>query len=158
MLRVAERFAQRSEGFRLAVIAVDVAHALQEVRVSVVVDAVPAPFKAVVNSLAQSLGRAAARDADDGHVELPVLHETLQRGEDLLVREVARDTEDYERIRLLRRHGAAYRFGAAGRSTWPPNSRRIAESKRFAKSSWSRELNRANNAVASTGTGTPAST
>src|SRR6185503_398394 len=41
---------------------------------------------------------------------------------------------------------------------WPPNSRRIAESRRFAKSSWSRELKRAKSAVASTGTGTPAST
>ena len=52
---------------------------------------------------------------------------------------------------------ARYFAGAAARSMWPPNSCRIADNSRLAKSSWLRELKRANNAVASTGTGTPAS-
>src|SRR5688572_8192483 len=159
MLRVAERLTQRGERFRLAVIAVDVAHELREARVGVFVDAVLAAVEAVANSLAQSLdARSAARDADHGNVELAVLHEALERRKNLLVREVARDAEDHERIRLFPGHGVLYRLGAPGRSTWPPNSWRIADSNRFAKSSWLRELKRANNAVARTGTGTPAST
>jgi hypothetical protein len=55
VLRVAERLAQRSECFWLAVVAVDVAHELREARVGRFVDAAFAAFEAVANSLAQSL-------------------------------------------------------------------------------------------------------
>jgi hypothetical protein len=99
------------------------------------VEAVLAAFEAVADSLAQPSSPEPPRAAPITGRRALRVHEALQRGKDLLVREVARDTENYERIRLLRGHDALYGFGAAVRSMWPPNSRRMAERSRFAKSS-----------------------
>ncbi len=94
MRGIAERFAQRGERFRLAIVAVDVAQELREARKGRFVDAVLACLEAVANPLAQVLdARAAACHADDGDIEDPMADEALQRGKNLLVREVAGDAK-----------------------------------------------------------------
>src|SRR5262249_60778613 len=46
------------------------------------------------------------RHADHRHVEVAALHHRLQRGKDLLVREITRRAEEYERIRMVVAHRA----------------------------------------------------
>src|SRR5262249_25565330 len=85
---------------------------------------------------------AGLRHADDRHVEVTGLHHRLQRGKDLLVREVAGRAEEGEGIGsdvdVAHMRPRIYaRF-----SRWPPNSNRMAESSLSAKSASPRELKR----------------
>jgi len=58
-----------------------------------------------------------ARDADDWKVELSPAREHLQRGKDLLEREVSRRTEEDERIRS--RSAVWHRRQRNGRRSYP---------------------------------------
>ena len=82
--------------------------------------------------------------ADDRHVEVAALHHRLQRREDLLVGEVAGRAEEDQRVGVRFAHGRSLIRARyfAGFSTWPPNSKRIAESSLFWKSASPRELKR----------------
>src|SRR5262249_59871874 len=73
----------------------------------------------------------------------------LQRGEDLLVGEVTRRAEEDEGVRA--------RGGHDFFSAWPPNSNRMAESRRSWNSASPRELKRSKSEAASTCAGTPSS-
>src|SRR6185369_17710992 len=88
-------------------------------------------------------------DTDDGHVEVAAACHRLQGGEDLLVREVAGRAEKDE--------GVGTRGGHDFFSTWPPNSNRIAESRRSWNSASPRELKRSKSEAARTCAGTPSS-
>ena len=70
---------------------------------------------ALARPLAQLLEAAVAGDADDRHVERAAANHRLQRGEDLLEREVAGGAEEDQGIGIVRPCG--YFF-----STWPPNA------------------------------------
>ena len=71
MRGVAERLSQSRERFRIAIIAVDVAHELASASMPLV-EAVLAGFEAVADLLAEPLdSRAGARDADQGTSSVP---------------------------------------------------------------------------------------
>src|ERR1051325_3364188 len=89
------------------------------------------------------------RDADDRHVEMTAASHRLQGREDLLVGQVPGRTEEDERVR---RRGGHDFF-----STWPPNSNRMAESRRSWNSASPRELKRSKSEAARTCAGTPSS-
>ena len=153
---VAERLAQRVERRRVVVVAVDVAQQPAElgegraVEPAVLLEAVARPRLELVEVPA-GLG-----DADDRHVEVAALHHRLQRREDLLVGEVAGGAEEDERVGVRVAHRARPLASlAAGFSTWPPNSKRIADSSLSGKSASPRELKRSYSAAVSTGAGTP---
>src|ERR1051325_11069553 len=80
-------------------------------------------------------------DPDDGHLEATAPGQRLQRRKNLLVGQIAGGAEEHEGVR---RGGCHFHlFGTcAGFSAWPPNSRRIADSTRLAKSASPRELKR----------------
>src|SRR5262249_25427503 len=86
---------------------------------------------------------------------MAALHHRLQRGKDLLVREVAGRAVEDERVAARGAHRALRSPGCFSR--WPPNSKRMAERSLSAKSASPRELKRSNSAVVSTGTGTASS-
>ena len=89
----------------------------------------PVALDALLHVRAELLQRPLrARHADDGHVEVPALRQRLERGEDLLVREIAARAEEDEAV------GAGRAHAPGSRSRWPPNSKRIAESTRSWKS------------------------
>src|SRR5262245_14890275 len=94
---------------------------------------------------------AAPRDPDDRDVEVAAAGHRMERGKDLLVGEIAREPEEDERV------GARPRHLRASFSTWPPNSKRIAESTRSWKSASPCEARRSKSAAASTCAGTPSS-
>ena len=97
---------------RVLVVAVDVAQqAAQRVERRGIEPAVL--LEAVLGAGLELVERPAGlRHADDRHVEVAALHHRLQRGKDLLVREVAGRAEEHEGV------------GVRGRSSWAPASRR----------------------------------
>src|SRR3989442_9638193 len=101
---------------------------------------------------AKSLQRPpGARHADHRHGQLiPDCH-SVERGEYFLEREITRRPEQDHRVRSVGIHAPAL-F-----STWPPNSKRMAEWSRFWKSASPREVNRPNRAAARTLAGTASS-
>src|SRR5262249_40171800 len=93
------------------------------------------------------------RHTDDGHVEVAAARHRLQGREDLLVGEVAGGAEEDEGVGA--RGGRTLRHGFF--SAWPPNSNRMAESKRSWNSASPRELKRSKSEAARTCAGTPSS-
>ena len=61
-----------------------------------------------------------SRDADDGEVQTFIADEALQRGEDLLVREVAGGAKEDEGVGVAGAHRPAVSSGLSF-SRWPPN-------------------------------------
>ena len=129
----AERLAQLRERRVLAVVAVDVAQeALEFCERRAGVQPRAALLEAVADVLFELLAFVPrARDADHRDAQRAACDHRLERGIDLLVREVARRTEQHERVRdagvdepLDLLPGS---LGPAPRSAWPPNSKRIAE-------------------------------
>ncbi len=101
--RVAQRSAEAIEGRRVAIVAFDVADLARERRERAAVDAAVLR-EAVPDPRAQSLhGPAGARDADDRHGQRAAADERLQCRVDLPVHEIARRTEQHERVGLM--HG-----------------------------------------------------
>ena len=95
MLRAAERLAQRREGGRVAVVAVDVLEQRHELRERGLVDAAAVLLQARARPLHELLGRPARLgDADDRDVEVAPLDHALERGKDLLVGQVAGRAEE----------------------------------------------------------------
>ena len=98
VLCAAERLPERREGRRILVVPIDVAKQAGQlverrpVEAAVLLDALP-------RSRAQLVERPAGLgDANDRHVEVAALGHRLQRGEDLLVRQIARGPEEHERV------------------------------------------------------------
>src|ERR1051325_10404627 len=101
---------------------------------------------------AKSLQRPpGARHADHRHEQLVATCHRVERREYFLEREVARRPEEDQRVRSVGIHAPAL-F-----STWPPNSKRMAERSRFLKSASPSEANRPNSAAARTLTGSSSS-
>src|SRR5260221_4483539 len=86
-------------------------------------------------------------------VEVTVLGHRLQGREYLRIREIACDAKDDKCIRMAVRHDAP----SPAFSSWPPNSKRIADNNLSAKSASPRELNRSKSAELSTCAGTDSS-
>ena len=166
MLRRAEQFAQRREGGRIVVIAVDVLQELDQFGEGGRIEAAVLG-QAVLGAGAELLERPAGfGDADHGHVKISAQDHLLQRREDLLVGEIAGGAEEYQGVgkhRVLCRDGAAAASGFAVGSafTFSPRVRqtrkRMAERSLSAKSASPRELKRSNSAALSTGAGAPSS-
>ena len=101
----AERLADGLERRRVLVVAVDVAQQTAQgverrgIHPSVLLEAVVGPGPELFEVPAR------LRHADDRHVEVAALHHRLQRGKDLLVREIAGRAEEHERVGL----GVAHR-------------------------------------------------
>src|SRR5213076_899841 len=91
------------------------------------------------------------RDADDGDVEMPAPGHGVEGRKDLLVGEVAARPEDDEPVGARRAHLPG------PFSTWPPNSNRMAESRRSWKSASPLEAKRSRSAAARTCAGTASS-
>src|SRR5688500_17450206 len=99
MSGLAERGPQLSERGWIVVVAVDVPQQFHQTTKRVVVYAVPVLGKAGARAFAQLFDRPARLgDADDGDPERPVADHVLQRRENLLVGEIARRTEEDERV------------------------------------------------------------
>ena len=100
---------------------------------------------AVLGALAQ-LRQAPLRggDADHRHVEHAALRHRIERRKDLLVREVAGDAEQHQRVGPCRAASGARssQLSSFFFSSCPPNCLRIADSTRSAKSASPRELKR----------------
>ena len=79
--------------------------------------------------------------SDDRNLQIPSFRHRIERREDHLVGEIARHTEEHQRVRTRGSHEASP-LGAVAFSTWPPNAQRIAESTLSAKSASPRELKR----------------
>ena len=76
----------------------------RELREGRLVDAAAVLLDALAGARPELLERPArSRDADDRHVELPAPHHRLERGEDLLVGEVAGGAEEDQRVRARSR-------------------------------------------------------
>src|SRR5262249_25860750 len=140
-------------GGRLAVVAVDVAQPLDELRERHRVDAAAVLLEALAGAGAELLELPARlRHADHRHVEVTTADHRLQRGKDLLVGEIARRAEENQRVGARRAHlPAAF-------SRCPPNSKRMAESRRSWNAASPREPKRSNSAAARTCAGTASST
>ena len=95
-----ERLLQRVEGLGLVVVAADVAdRLLQLVERGAVVDAAAFLLDRVAHALVHLVvGLRAAGDADHTRHQLAALGHRVQRGEDLLVGEVAREAEQHEGV------------------------------------------------------------
>src|SRR6185369_5969219 len=105
-------------------------------------------------ALDHRLARVRARgDADDGDREHAAPGHGVERGEDLLVGEVAGDAEEHQRVGAYDAHDVP----VGDFSACPPNWRRSAESRRSWNSLSPREAKRPNSDAASTCTGTPRS-
>ena len=103
MVREAEFVAQRHVRGGVAVVATHVAQQRRQFGKRLRVE--PAVLDhAVTRARAKLLDVAAARHADHGHVEMPVLDHLLQRRKDLLVRQVARGAEKDEGVGWDRVH------------------------------------------------------
>ena len=104
-LRGAERLAQRLEGGRVGVVAVDVPQQAAEllerrgVETAVLLEAVARPRLELVEL------PAGLRHADDRHVQVTALQHRRERREDLLVREIARRAEEDECVGMGFAHG-----------------------------------------------------
>src|SRR5262249_3494490 len=151
-------------GGGIVVVAVDVSQQADQFGEGLRVEA--SVFSEAVLGASAELVQRPARfgDADDGDVEITAPDHFLQGGEDLFVGEVAGGAEEDEGVgkrRVLRRivAGGGVRGGCSAHfcSTWPPNSKRMAESRRSAKSASPRELKRWNRAALRTGEGAPSS-
>ena len=105
MRRVSELASQRLEGCRVPVVAVDVAKQARQlgergpVQAAVLLDALLRPRAQLVE------GPAGLGDTDDRYLELSALRHRLQRGKDLLVRQIAGRPEEYKRVRMCVDHG-----------------------------------------------------
>src|SRR5215470_12818911 len=121
-VRIAECCAQRRVGRWIAIVAVDVAKPRLELREGLGFE--PAVLRHTVASPRAHLLEVPAGlgHADHGHLEAAATCYRLQGGEDLLVGEIAGGAEEYECVGACGRHDFF--------STWPPNSNRIAESRR----------------------------
>src|SRR5437867_977411 len=149
--RAAERLAQRREGGRITVLPPDVAKPLAEPREGRLVDAAVL-LEALPRTRPELLERPLRpRDPDDRHLEVPAPHHRLQGREDLLVDEVAARPEEDEPV------GAGRAHVPDPFSRWPPNSKRIADSRRSWKSASPLEAKRSKSAAASTCAGTASS-
>ncbi len=84
------------------------------VHAAVVLQALPGATAEVV------IAPVVSCDPDDGEVQTFVTDEAFQRGEDLLVREVAGRAEEDEGIGVAGAHRPALSSGLAF-SRWPPN-------------------------------------
>src|SRR5215469_15351675 len=96
--RVLERLAQRNEGCRVLVIAVNVSQQGDQFFESFRIDSamfLQAVFRASAKliNIPSSFGYA-----NDGHVQVASLHHRLQRGENLSVGEIASGTEENKRV------------------------------------------------------------
>ena len=102
-LRVAQSLPQLLEGRRIVVVAVDVAEPLDQLGESRLVDA--AVLREAVASPCSKLLQVPARlgHADDRYVEVPVLDQGLEGGEDLLVGQVAGRPEEDQGVGMARR-------------------------------------------------------
>ena len=111
--RAVESLAQLVEGRAIVVIAVDVAEQLEQLGESGLVDA------AVLGETVASPGlKLLERPARLGHpdhryVEMPVLNQVLERGEDLLVGQVAGRPEKDEGVGMVLFHGGVFPVSAA---------------------------------------------
>jgi hypothetical protein len=110
-LGLAERLAQLHVGVGHVVVA---AHVVQErgepVKDGVVV--APVLFEALAGAVAQRVvAPVAAREAEDGHVEVFVAYQAVEGREDLLVREIARGAEEDDDVRARPGHQL---FSSAG--------------------------------------------
>src|SRR5947208_16037742 len=142
--RAAERSAQRLERGRIAVVAAHVAKPFAKPRECRLVEP-SVPLDALPGARPELLERPVRpRDADDGDVEMPAPGHGVEGRKDLLVGEVAARPEDDEPV-------GAWRAHLPGPfSTWPPNSNRMAESRRSWKSASPLEAKRSKSAAAST--------
>src|SRR5262249_952867 len=94
----AERLAQSSERLRGVVVAVDVAEPRRQL-LEILLDDAPVPFEAGSSAGDELVNRPArSSDPDDRDVELTGADERLERGEDLLVGEIAGRPEEHERV------------------------------------------------------------
>ncbi len=104
VLGTAERLSQRGEGCRILVVSVDVAKPAGElvergpVQSAILLDAVLRPRAQLVE---RPVGLG---DADDRDLELAALGHRLQRGKNLLERQIARRSEEHERVRMYVGH------------------------------------------------------
>ena len=162
-LRRAERRLQRREGRGILVVAADVAAAARAACRT------PPDRRCRLRArrcraraaCISSVLRLVEATPITGTVERSLLHHRVERRKDLLVREVAGEAEDDERVGMggagaarSTRGGGRSLARSAGFSTWPPNSWRIAESTWSAKSASPRELKRSKSAALSTCAGT----
>ncbi len=140
-----ERLPERLERRRVVVVAVDVAQQARQLGERVlVVDAAAVFGDAVAGAFPEVVDRPRRRrDADHRHVELALLHHRVERGEDLLVREVTRHPEEHEGVGAVRVVHFVSPMVWPGFSSWPPNSLRIADNNRSAKSALPRDVKRA---------------
>jgi len=142
--RAAERAAQRLERGRIAVVAAHVAKPFAKPRECRLVEP-SVPLDALPGARPELLERPVRpRDADDGDVEMPAPGHGVEGRKDLLVGEVAARPEDDEPVGARRAHLPG------PFSTWPPNSNRMAESRRSWKSASPLEAKRSKSAAAST--------
>ena len=104
LLGAAERLPERREGRRIFVVPVDVAKQARQLVERVTVQ--PAVLlDAVLRARAQLVERPAGLGhADDRHVEVAALGHRLQRGKDLLERQIARRAEEHERVGMCVGH------------------------------------------------------
>src|SRR6185437_16870972 len=141
------------EGSRIVVVAVDVVQQVDQPRDMVRRNVDASVLEAVARAPLELIQRPdGLGDADDRAGKPLVTHQRMKRGENLLVREIAGRPEEDDRVGGLVAHAPS-----AGFSTWPPNSKRSAESNLSAYSAWPRELKRENRAELMTGAGTPSS-
>src|SRR5882724_6382660 len=142
--RAAERSAQRLERGRIAVVAAHVAKPFAKPRECRLVEP-SVPLDALPGARPELLERPVRpRDTDDGDVEMPAPGHGVEGRKDLLVGEVAARPEDDEPVGARRAHLPG------PFSTWPPNSNRMAESRRSWKSASPLEAKRSKSAAAST--------
>ena len=106
--RSIKSLAQLIEGFAVVVIAIDVAKQLEQLGESGLVD--PAVLGQAVAGPSLKLLERPARlgHADHRYVEMPVLNQVLERGEDLLVGQVAGRAEKDEGIGVVQFHGRLF--------------------------------------------------
>ena len=124
VLRSSELAAERLESRRVFVVPI---HVLKQsaqlcervtIQASVLLDAVLRPCAQLVE------GPAGLGHADHRHIKVAALGHRLQRGKDLLVREIARGPEEHERVGMCIAHlSACPQAGTSwtALSTWPPN-------------------------------------
>src|SRR3984957_16937672 len=102
-----ERIVQRRKGFFIRVFTLDVAEKLIEHfhgrrihAATVLIDARARPFFELVER------EIVSRHADDGNIEGLAPNHGMQRGKDLFISKIARDTKEYQRVRMSSHPGA----------------------------------------------------
>src|SRR5262249_9562868 len=146
---VAEGRSKRRVRRRVVIVTVDVAQPRGELGERLRIEPTVLGHAVVCTGLELVELPSRLRYADDWAVQLSAARHRLQGGKDLLVSEIAGPAEEDQRV------GA--RGGHRFRSTWPPNSNRMAESRRSWNSASPRELKRSKSEAASTCAGTPSS-